>query len=147
MLQMWLWAKCVSQIEKCLPVTVGSKQKRTRRAERTDPCCGSSVLCHCCVTEWAICPWLTLTKVQHSPLGPHTHNHPSLALICYQAAALSVCVHVCGSVCLFVWGPFEWSCCGPVTLIAISTVTPGWWTAEQQAHCFSECVFTRGRVC
>lgn len=94
------------------------------------------------VWQRAICPRLTLTKVQHSPLGLHTHSHPSLGLICYQAATLSVCVHVCGSVCLYVWGLFERSCSCLVTLIAVSPDTLLWWTAEQQAHCFSECAHT-----
>lgn len=76
----------------------------TQRRERTGggqkgqpPCWGSSVLYLSCVTEKAIRPRLTLTKVQLFPLGLHTHNHPSLALISYRAATLSAFVHVCGS--------------------------------------------------
>lgn len=110
------------------------REENQRRAERTDPCCGSAVLCLSCVTERAICPRLTLTKVQHSP-GP-VYTKPSISSSYLLLGRYRECVYACGSVCLCVWGLFEWSCSGRVTLIAISTVTPGWWTAGQQALCF-----------
>lgn len=80
-----------------------------------------------------------------TPLWACIHTNIHLLLLSATRLLLSVCVRVCGSMCFCVWWLLERSCSGLVTLIAISTVTPGWWTAEQWACCISECVW--GGVC
>lgn len=92
------------------------------------------------MTECAICPRLTLTNVQHSPL-----IQPSIFYF-YLLLGLPDCyfVSACVWLGLCVWRLLERSCSSLVTLIAISTVTPGWWTAGQWVCCLSEwvCVYT-----
>ena len=129
---------CIPDTHLCL--TVWAEGKRTGGGQKGKNTAVAALCSVFIVWQQAICPRLTLTKVQQSPLGLQTHSHPSLALIFYQAATLSVGVHVCGSVCLYVWGLFWAELFWPGhTDSCINRSTLLWWTAEQQAHCFSEC--------